>query len=115
MYDRLYGYSAPEQGITVTTLSVTGTGPRRKLSLPELAEGGEKPDESALAGRFPLRISGGEQVEAPFYRRDDLLAGNRILGPAVIEEEMTTTVIPPECEAVVDRYGNLRIAIGVGA
>jgi N-methylhydantoinase A len=115
MYDRLYGYSAPEQGITVTTLSVSGTGPRRKLLLPELEAGGVRPDDSAQMGRFPLRVSGGELVEASFYQRDALRAGNRISGPAVIEEEMTTTVVPPKCEAVVDPYGNLRIAIGVGA
>jgi N-methylhydantoinase A len=112
MYDRLYGYSAPEQGITVTTLSVAGVGPRRTLWLPELQAGAAEPPGEAFEGRHPLFTADGEHVEAAFYKRDGLLAGNRIAGPAIIEEEMTTTLVPRGCEAVVDRYGNLRITIG---
>jgi N-methylhydantoinase A len=46
-------------------------------------------------------------LDCRIYRRDRLEPGHRILGPAVIEQLDTTTVIHPEQEAVVDEYRNL--------
>jgi len=52
------------------------------------------------------------QVPTPVYRRDALLAGNRIPGPALIEEHASTTVVQPGDELTVDDCGNLHVAIG---
>lgn len=112
MYDRLYGYSAREIGVTLTTFRVVGTGPRNEIHLMPLAEGDSDPPAEAEDGRHPLRLSNGSTGEAPFYRRDALLFGNRIAGPAVIEDEMTTIFIPEETHAFIDRYGNVNITIG---
>ena len=111
LYDRLYGYSAPEIGVTVTTLRVVGTGPRRDLTLPTLEDGGPEPPRAALAGTHSLYLRDGGDVEAPFYLRSELLSGNRIAGPAVIEDEVTTMVVPADAEAAIDSYGNVRIAL----
>jgi N-methylhydantoinase A len=111
LYDRLYGYSAPEIGVTVTTLRVVGTGPQRDLTLPTLEEGGAEPPQAALAGTHSLYLRDGRSVEAPFYLRSELLSGNRIPGPAVIEDEVTTMVVPADAQAAVDSYGNVRIAL----
>jgi N-methylhydantoinase A len=43
----------------------------------------------------------------PVYRREQLVAGARIAGPAVVEEEESTTVVGPDMRASVDTYGNL--------
>jgi N-methylhydantoinase A len=40
-----------------------------------------------------------------------LLAGNRIAGPALIEEHASTTVLMPGDKLSVDPYGNLVIAV----
>ena len=40
------------------------------------------------------------------------LAGNRITGPALIEEHASTTVLMPGDACEVDAYGNLVIAVG---
>jgi N-methylhydantoinase A len=40
------------------------------------------------------------------------LAGNRIEGPALIEEHASTTVVLPGAVAEVDAFGNLVIAVG---
>ncbi|WP_028925805.1 hydantoinase/oxoprolinase family protein [Pseudonocardia acaciae] len=42
-------------------------------------------------------------------RRDNLLGGHRLEGPAVIVEDTATTVVPPEHEVTVDEYGSLII------
>jgi N-methylhydantoinase A len=47
----------------------------------------------------------------PTYRRDALLAGNRIKGPALIEEYASTTVLMPGDRLEVDELGNLVISV----
>jgi len=44
-------------------------------------------------------------------RRAELLAGNKISGPALIEEHASTTVLMPGDRMTVDAYGNLVIAV----
>ena len=110
LYDRLYGYSAPEMGITVSTVTVGGVGTRIPLTMPELEEGGESPPAEALTGRHVVHF-GGTPSEAGFYAREGLRAGNRIAGPAVIEDEMTTIAVPDGTEASIDRYGNVKIRL----
>ena len=50
-----------------------------------------------------------EQHLAPFYDREGLRAGDRLVGPAIVEQYDTTTVIPPGLEAEIDRHGNILI------
>jgi len=50
-------------------------------------------------------------VQAKIYRRDVLRPGDCISGPAMITEYTSATVLPPDCRAEVDGYGNLVIHI----
>lgn len=43
----------------------------------------------------------------PIFRRDDLLPGHRIVGPAIIEQLDSTTLVRPETEVAVDDRLNL--------
>jgi N-methylhydantoinase A len=43
------------------------------------------------------------------YERTRLPLGARLLGPAIVEQLDTTTVIPPGVTARVDEAGNLRL------
>jgi N-methylhydantoinase A len=54
----------------------------------------------------------GRRLTSSFYRRDGLVAGDIIYGPAMITEYTAATVLPPEDRAVVDGFGNLVISIG---
>jgi len=54
-------------------------------------------------------------VEAVVYDRYALVPGDRIEGPAIIEERESTTIVPPGDIVRVDETLNLRIAIGVAA
>ena len=53
---------------------------------------------------------GGQFVETVVYDRYALVEGDRIQGPAIIEERESTTVVAPGDSAVVDAAGNLRIS-----
>ena len=46
-------------------------------------------------------------MEVPVYNRDLLAPGNRIPGPAIIEERITTIVVHPGWDARVDGFENV--------
>ena len=64
---------------------------------------------------FPIFSCGGFRRggfrDTATYRRSALLAGNRIKGPALIEEHASTTVLMTGDAMTVDPYGNLLIAV----
>ncbi len=46
-------------------------------------------------------------MSCPIYDRDRLDAGNRIVGPAIVEQMDTTTIILPGMTARVEPYLNM--------
>ena len=81
----------------------------RALDLPaaELEQGDGDPSAAKLRDH-ELWI-GGETRPAVIYDRARLRAGDRIVGPAIVTEMDSTTLIEPDCVAVVDRVGNILI------
>jgi N-methylhydantoinase A len=51
----------------------------------------------------------GEPVDAAVLHRDRLRPGETYDGPAVVEEQSATTVVPPGSTMTVDDHGNLVI------
>ncbi|MGH7322635.1 MAG: hydantoinase/oxoprolinase family protein, partial [Candidatus Rokuibacteriota bacterium] len=51
----------------------------------------------------------GRSLEAHVYARDDLGRGDTLQGPAIVEQEDTTVLLPSSFTGEVDRYGNLWI------
>jgi N-methylhydantoinase A/oxoprolinase/acetone carboxylase beta subunit len=49
-------------------------------------------------------------MEAAIYDRDSLRAGQRLTGPAIVEQSDTTTPLLPGWAATVDAQGNLHLA-----
>ena len=47
----------------------------------------------------------------PVYDRYALKPGERLAGPAVIEERESTTVVDPGADVVVDPHGNLVVEL----
>jgi N-methylhydantoinase A len=111
-YERIFARRPPTAVVEVINIrvSVTGTG----------ADGALQPDiavtvsGSAETGRRPARF-GDEWMDAPVLDRRRLVAGSVIAGPAIIEETMSTLLVPPGAEAVVDASGNIVITLGVRA
>lgn len=56
----------------------------------------------------------GEHIVVPVHRRDALLPGHHVEGPAIIEEQMTTIVVPPRSDATIDAWRNVRITRRAG-
>jgi len=47
------------------------------------------------------------KVETSFYNRVDIPFGEELIGPAIIQQKDSTTVIPPYCKATFDEHGNI--------
>ncbi len=94
-HERIYGY-AYRQGEVVEFVNwkVTGVG---RIERPRL-----EPPPPSGSGR-PVGLRAGFAV----YRREDLPAGFRVEGPAIIEEYGSTTVVEAGFGIEVDRLANL--------
>ena len=103
--------SSPEAEPEIVNSRLTAISVIPHLALSEI-RAGERSAAQAERGKRPALFEGSAgYVEATVYERARLLAGNRIQGPAIVEQMDSTTVIPPGFAAGVDRYGNLLIDV----
>jgi N-methylhydantoinase A len=109
IHEKNFGHRRPV-GVQTVNLRVQAIGilpkPRMNVST--------QPTESvkaALKGHRKVWITGAGPVSFEIYDRAKLNYGNKIPGPAIIEEETSTTLIR-DCDlAEVDRYENLVLTI----
>ena len=110
---RRYGTCAPAERAEVVSLRATVTGVMKKPPLAPIEPGGRTPVRAARRGERACWFSeSARAVATPVYDRSMLRAGNRITGPALIEEHASTTVLLPGDRLLVDAWGNLDIQIG---
>ena len=51
--------------------------------------------------------------QTPRHARESLSEGDRLAGPAIVEDAWSTVVLPPGATLEVDGHGHLHIAAGV--
>lgn len=114
LFDRVhhqrYGTSAPGESAEIASLRSSVTGLLTKPAFVKIESGGAEPARAARQGRRAVWF-GDKTVETPIFDRALLQSGNRILGPALIEEHASTTVLFPGDELIVDPGGNLLISV----
>jgi N-methylhydantoinase A len=112
MHELRYGTCAPAEPAEIVSLRSTVSGIMRKPPQPKIKRGRAAPPKAAFAGKRPVNLGGrGGFAATPTYRRAQLLAGNKIKGPALIEEHASTTVLMAGDTMTVDPYGNLLITV----
>ena len=84
-------------------------GRRPKLDMALLANVDGKPAEECRTGTRRLYADGAWH-DAPVFERLSLAVGERIPGPALLEQSDTTIFIDPGLSGEVDRFGNLIIS-----
>jgi N-methylhydantoinase A len=107
-----YGTSARSERAEIVSLRTTVTGIMRKPAPEKIAHGEVAPPKAARTGKRPVHFGGHGFVNTRTFSRAALVAGNRIKGPALIEEYASTTVLMPGDVLEVDRFGNLGITVG---
>jgi len=107
-----YGTSAPKEPADLVSLRVTVLGHMRKPPPQAVTAGSEQPVADALRTHKQVYFRSSGFVSTPVYKRPALRSGNRISGPALVEEHASTTVVQPGDTALVDQFGNLQISVG---
>ncbi|MDY0073871.1 MAG: hydantoinase/oxoprolinase family protein [Thauera sp.] len=104
-YDRVYAGSArsPELGFSITGAILRGTVVTQKPALPEDADAGPTPPKDAYLGTRPFYRKK-RWVDAQLWCMEKLKSGNHIVGPAIIESDATTLVVPDGFETRVDKH-----------
>ena len=105
---RRYGHSADNQPVEIVTFKVVGLGVIPKPRLRAFAAAATEP---VVNHHRPVHFGPGLTLDTPIYRRALLTPGMEIRGPAVIEEQTSTTVLYPGELARVDEYLNLEITL----
>ena len=109
-YARLYTHVYRGTVIQAINWRVRCAGPAPSVHVAR-DEGGAAPRATRKGTRAAYFGDAGGWVDAPVYDRYALRPGDRIEGPAIIEEREATTVVPPGDRLEVDAELNLRLHV----
>jgi N-methylhydantoinase A len=113
LHHRLYTYNMLQTPVQLVNLRVTAVGHLPNPRTPEVEASAD--GTSPQSYRLVTFRRGEPPVDTPVYRREQLKAGARFDGPAVVEQADTTTLVWPQFTANVDLHGNIVIeAIRLG-
>lgn len=105
---QLYDFATGEPWELVA-LRLTATVPRETGALPTQAQSLQPASPSK---QRQCSFGGAAPQWVPQYQRDALSAGQRIAGPAIVTDAMSTLVLPPGCSMTTTGHGHLEIRIG---
>ena len=92
-------------GVYIDTFVLKVTVPGRRLELPRLPLSGESADHARKGTREAYWPEVGGWRSTRVYDQGLLQPGNRVEGPALVEAEYTTVVIPPGHTYRIDEFG----------
>lgn len=109
VHKQQYGHAFKDQITEAITIRVVASVDTEKLEFTKLKAGGnENPGYAQLYSRNTI-FDDGQSVSTPRYSRDKLLAGDYLIGPAVVTQHNSTTIIPPEYKATMLDAGDILI------
>jgi acetone carboxylase, beta subunit len=105
VYTDVYPVGArfPEGGYAVTDVYLHALVPKPMPSLQQHPLSGEKPGDSAYVGTREI-FHDGEWRSFHIWQMEELRPGNVVRGPSIIQDPMTTVVIPPGHEIAFDQW-----------
>jgi len=111
LHQEHYGHSAPNEPVMMVNLRLSALGKfDNKLTLTATAHDADRGER----GRRRV-IFESEPVDCPIYLRTGFRAGDRLEGPAVIEEVGATILLYPGDRMHVNEFGHLVIEVTAGA
>lgn len=108
LHEKAYGYARRKEAVEFVNLRVVALGKLPPFRLTETVS--PVKERPGPIGHREVFFEG-TALKTPIYHRDQLPQGQKISGPAIIEQMDSTIVIFPLHQAVTDRYGNLLIRI----
>ena len=109
-----YGHNFIDSPIEFVNIRVTGLGYMPKIEKQAVHHAHQLEDALLKTGETIFNINGNlEKVETMFYQREKLPVETEFSGPCIVLQKDTTTVIPPNCTAFIEEFGNMIIKVGV--
>lgn len=107
IHDQVLGSKDPNEYVECVVWKIRATGLTPETGLNEQQLNGETPENaSRKSARMAYFKEMNEKVDTPVYNGDKLKAGNKIVGPAIIEEPTTNLVVFPNEVVRVSKYGS---------
>lgn len=113
IHEKLYTYRIPEEETVFVNLRVIAIGKNPAPAIYE--EFSEVKGKARSKGDRNVYFRETGHVNCKIYERSDLAPGHRVIGPAIIEEPVSTTLVPLDSWATVDAHGNLYIELTKGS
>jgi N-methylhydantoinase A len=108
LHQEHYGHSAPKEPVMMVNLRLSALGRfDDKLPLASVS----RPEDRGERGRRPV-IFDNKPVDCPIYLRSGFKEGDRLEGPAVVEEVGATILVYPGDRMQVNESGHLIIEVG---
>jgi len=108
-HERRYAYRSDDETVEIVQVRVSVRGAELDFPVPEERPAG---DSDTRAGTRDIYFTGIRETRAAdVWLRPALAIGTEIVGPAVIEGEGSSALIPPGWTATVDRYLNLDVLL----
>ncbi|PFO06695.1 methylhydantoinase [Bacillus sp. AFS076308] len=109
-----YGHNFLDSPIEFVNIRVTGLGYMPKIEKQAVHHQHQLVDALLKTGTTIFNIDGNlENVETKFYQREKIPVDTEFAGPCIVLQKDTTTVIPPNCTAYIEEFGNMIIKVGV--
>ncbi|MCC7162119.1 MAG: hydantoinase/oxoprolinase family protein [Anaerolineae bacterium] len=110
-HDQLYGYAVPGAPMELVTLRLTAVGQTVKPQLPRMPKQPAGSDHAIKGKRRAYLPQSDDYAEIPVYDGDKLVHGNRVKGPALIEQATTTVLVPNEYDVECDALGSFVLSL----
>jgi N-methylhydantoinase A len=108
-HEREYNFRRDDAPVDLYRLNLRAVGIVPKAAFHEHSGNGQMPKAYECRDVW---FEGTAPVETAVYRREELTAGARFHGPAIVEQLDSTTVIPPGVAAEIDRFLNIIMHVG---
>jgi N-methylhydantoinase A len=110
-YERVFGRAVADVAAELLTWRVRGRGPSPVADW-DLGTRGTSDAAGARKGTRPAYFDDPARVlETPVFDRYQLGSGAVLSGPAIVEEQESTAVVPPRAQASIDGHHNLVIEL----
>jgi N-methylhydantoinase A len=106
LHQQVYSFSEPNGVVEFVNLRVRATGKNPAVALPREAAS-HRPADPAPKGRRKVYFEQAGWTEIPIFERDALPVGSKVPGPCIVEEQISTTLIPDGFAGTIDEYRNI--------
>jgi N-methylhydantoinase A len=109
VHDRFYGFHSDVDPIEIINVRLIASAALTKLGEPKGFKANSMRPKAFE--RRPVWFNGARPLKTPIFNRAELRSGQTIIGPAIIEQFDSTTVLYPKDRLRVDDVGNLLVKV----